>query len=122
MLDDPLAEIARIRARLAELEATAAPPPTGPKTLGEAIAERVAAPSTPEQRRQALESAAHGWQPSNGMEQALRMRAAMGEVPYYAEMRRVGADVGLGLALYERGREAAIALGTFVPTTEGAPK
>lgn len=112
-------EIARIRSRLAELEAMAAKgPPIG---LSDALADAMSplqAPVDPARRK--LQNAAHGWQPDDQMEAAVKARDR-DPAAYAAEMARVGASNGLEMALYESSRTAAIAVGAWTEptTTEG---
>jgi hypothetical protein len=114
-VDDPYAELARVKARIAELEryATAAPP------LEATIADHYSPTRPPVDRKtRDLRNAAHGWQPDDQMEQAIRNRDR-DPGAYAAAMAAMHAD-GMSLALYERGRVASLALGTFtVPTPEG---
>ena len=65
-----------------------------------------------------LRNAAHGWQPDDQSEAALAARDR-DPAGYAAASAAMHAD-GMSLALYERGRVASLALGTFtVPTPEG---
>jgi len=120
MLEDPAyAELRRVKARVAELEAyAAAQPPAAP--LHDAIADHYSPTRPPVDRKtRDLRNAAHGWQPDDQMEQAIRNRDR-DPGAYAAAMAAMHAD-GMSLALYERGRVASVTLGTFVPPTdEGA--
>jgi hypothetical protein len=111
-----VAELAAIKAKLARMEAIARQAPPG---LDSAIAEHVGRPASPDVARARLEAIARGFVPDPQSEAALVARAK-DPAGYDAEMRRVGAFDGLGLALYSRGRAAAVKLGTFDPnaTTE----
>lgn len=113
-----LLEIRKIRDRLAELERVAAqgPSPNLESLLGDRYAPFIAAPADP--RRKALENAARGFVPDPATEAGIAARAK-DPAAYDAEMRRVGVSNGLETALYDRQREAAIAVGAFVPSTEG---
>ena len=112
-MDDPYAELVRVKARIAEMErfATAAP-------LESLLADHYS-PTTPVDRKtRDLRNAAHGFVPDDQMEQAIRARDR-DPAGYAAAMAAMHAD-GMSLALYERGRVASLALGTFtVPTPEG---
>jgi hypothetical protein len=108
-------ELARVRARVAELEAMAAAPPR--IGLETALADHFSPDRPVDPARARLESIARGFVPSDGMEDALRARAK-DRRGYDREMARVRVG-GLDLALYANQRAAAIKLGTFVPETEG---
>ena len=114
-MDDPYAELARVKARIAELEryATAAPP------LEAQLADHYSQPKPPVDRKtRDLRNAEHGFVPDDQMEQAIRARDR-DPAGYAAAMAAMHAD-GMPLALYERGRRASVTLGTFtVPTPEG---
>ena len=114
-MDDPYAELARVKARIAELEryANAAPP------LEATLADHYSPLKPPVDRKtRDLRNAAHGWQPDDQSEAALAARDR-DPAGYAAAMAAMHAD-GMSLALYERGRVASLALGTFtVPTPEG---
>lgn len=117
-MDDPLAELARVKRRVAELEAIAAatPPRAG---LENALADHYNPARPPVDRaRRDLLNRAHGWAPDPQEEAAIRARDR-DPAAYDAAQRAMGADV-LAQAYYRDGRAAAIKLGTFVPdTTEG---
>ena len=123
---DPLQEIARLRARLARIEAAAlaATTPTGdkPMDLETALANQLRPtepPPTPEQKR--LEAAAYRWQPDAASEDALKARAKDPE-RYDRAMEAMHVSA-LPLSLYENGRKAAVALGRWTPDSqEGTPK
>ncbi len=117
---DPLAEIRRIRTRLAELEALAAQPP--PISMGTALEDHFSPtkpPSDPARRH--LEAIARGFVPDPQSETALVARA-QDVAGYERALRAMGADP-LALSLYARQRDAAIATGAWTPpTAEGDPK
>ncbi len=119
-MDDPYAELARVKARIAEMERMASQPPlVGLTGALEAIA---AKPADPSRERARLESIARQFVPDPQSEDALRQRAAMGPAAYETQLRAMGADP-LALSLYSRQRDAAIATGAWTPpTTEGASK
>jgi len=119
MPEDPaFAEIRAMRERLANLEAIAAatPPRAG---MESALTDHYSPTRPPVDRKtRDLRNAAHGWAPDDQMEQAIRNRDR-DPGAYAAAMAAMHAD-GMSLALYERGRVASLALGTFtVPTPEG---
>jgi hypothetical protein len=104
-----LDEIKALRARLANLEAIAAatPPRAG---MESALADHYSPLKPPVDRKtRDLRNAAHGWQPDDSMEQAIKAHDR-DPAAYDAEMRRVGASNGLEMALYTRQRAAALAL------------
>lgn len=123
---DPLEEIRQLRARIARIEqaALAATTPTEgapPMDLESALAGHfrpTEPPPTPEQKQ--LASIAHGFVPDPQSEDALKARAK--DPAGYDRATEVMHVSGLPLALYERGRTAAVKLGTFVPDKEGTPK
>ena len=107
-MDDPYAELARVKARIAEMErfATAAP-------LESLLADHYS-PLTPvDPARRKLVNAAHGFVPDPQSEAAVAAREANPERfdRDFAAMK----GNALELSLYTRGRAAAIKLGTFVP-------
>jgi hypothetical protein len=118
MTDDSYAqgvrEIEQLRARISRIEADARMPRPG---LGDAIADAMAQPPVDRKTRD-LRNAAHGFVPDDQMEQAIRARDR-DPAGYAAAMAAMHAD-GMSLALYERGRVASLALGTFTApaTTE----
>jgi hypothetical protein len=128
-MDDPLVkaaqlEIAGIRRRLAELElvATAATQPTEgapPMDLESAIAGHYNPSAPPPDRERArLQDLADRFVPDPQYEATIAARSK-DPAGYDAEMRRVGAHQGMELAIYQRSRDAAIALKTWTPD---APK
>ncbi|HEY5520227.1 MAG TPA: hypothetical protein VIK08_06185 [Candidatus Limnocylindrales bacterium] len=108
-MDDPYAELARVKARIAEMEryATAAPP------LESAIADAMSPLKPVDPARRKLVNAAHGFVPDPQSEAAVAAREANPERfdRDFAAMK----GSALELSLYTRGRAAAIKLGTFVP-------
>ena len=110
-------ELARLKERIRQVEAMAAES-THRAGLETALADAMGPTRTPvDPARRRLESVARGFVPDPQSEAAIAARAK-DRRGYDRETRRVGG--GLELALYERGRDAAIKLGTFVPdTTEG---
>jgi len=109
MTDDSYAqgvrEIEALRARIAHIEDIARQPRPG---LADAIGDAMAQPK-PTRSERDLRNAAHGWQPDDSMEQAIKAHDR-DPAAYDAEMRRVGASNGLEMALYTRQRAAALAL------------
>jgi len=117
MTDDSYAqgvrEIEALRAKLARLEDIARMPRAGMK---DAIADAMAQPPKDRKTRD-LENAAHGFVPDDQSEAALAARDR-DPAAYAAAMAAMHVD-GMSLALYERGRVASLALGTFTaPTPE----
>ena len=114
MTDDPFEELARLKTRLAELEAIAAQPRRA--GIGDALADHYSPTRPPvDPARRKLENAARGFVVNDGMEQALRQRAK-DPAAWSASMRAMGASE-LEVSLYALGRTAAIEIGAFVPTT-----
>ncbi len=117
MPEDPYAEIAALRERLARMEAMAAatPPRAGLESaLGDRYAPSIAPPPV-DRARQDLENRAHGFVPDPQEEQAVAARAK-DPAAHDAAQRAMGADM-LAAALYRDRRAAAIKVGTFVPDT-----
>jgi cell division septum initiation protein DivIVA len=116
---DPLAEIRALRERLARLEqvAQAATTPTG-DTMENAIRDAYRLTEPADKERARLQSIARGFVPDPQSEDALHQRAK-DPAAYDRAMEAMHVS-GLPLALYERGRTAAVKLGTFVPDKEGA--
>ena len=113
-MDDPYAELARVKARIAEMERYATEAPL------ESLLADLYSPTKPpvDRKTRDLQNAAHGFVPDDQMEQAIRARDR-DPGAYAAAMAAMHAD-GMPLALYERGRRASVTLGTFtVPTPEG---
>ena len=107
--DPAYAAIRDLRQRLKDLEAFAAALPTA-APLHDAIADHYSPTRPPVDRKtRDLRNAAHGWQPDDSMEQAIKAHDR-DPAAYDAEMRRVGASNGLEMALYSRQRAAALAL------------
>ena len=119
-MDDPLAEIRALRERLARLEqiarASSTQPPAGdkPMDLNTAVEGQLNAKPLPVRERARLESIAAHFVPDPQMEASIAARAK-DPAGYDREMARVGAFDGMGMALYNRGRDAAIKLGLYDP-------
>jgi hypothetical protein len=117
-MDDPYAELARVKARIAEMEryATAAPP------LEAALADHYSptrAPVDPARRR--LEAEARQFVPDPSSEDALAARER-DPAGYDSAMEAMHVSA-LPLSLYSRMRAAAVETGTWTPPTkEGASK
>jgi hypothetical protein len=86
-------------------------------SLNDTIASEYAKRAAADPRRKALEAIARGWAPDPQLEAAIASRDR--DPAAFAAAMAAQRQGGLNLALYERGREAAIKLGTFVPPTEG---
>ena len=109
MSDPALAEIAALRERLANLEATAAAA-AGPTPMLDSVGRHYSTTPPPKDpAHKALERDAHGFVPDPQADEALRQRAAMGTTAYEAQLRAAGGNP-LELALYARQKEAAEAL------------
>jgi hypothetical protein len=105
-----LAEIGRIRARLAELEQLAA---KGPRAgLEDALADAMGRPQ-PTRAERDLTNAAHGWSPDDQMEQTLRQKAA-DPAGWSRAMRDMHASE-MEVSLYERGKAASLTLAALDP-------
>jgi hypothetical protein len=85
--------------------------------MDNAIADRYRPTEPPDKERARLESIARGFAPDPQSEATLVARAK-DPAAYTAAMEAMHVS-GMPLALYERGREAAVKLGTFVPDKEG---
>ncbi len=119
---DALAEIAALRARLARLEAVATAattPAEGAPNMHNAVRDHYNPTEPPPDRERArLQDLADRFVPDPQYEATIAARAK-DPAGYDAEMRRVGAHQGMELAIYQRSRDAAIALRTWTPD---APK
>jgi len=106
-MDDPYAELARVKARIAEMEryATAAP-------LESLLADHYS-PTQADPARRKLEAIARGFVPDPQSEAAVAARKANPE-RFDADYRAMRGSA-LELSLYSRQRAAAIATGAFVP-------
>ena len=91
------------------------------KSLGSAIDAHYGNQPPPDRERARLQAIADRFQVDPALESTLAARAK-DPAGYDAEMKRVGAFQGLELAVYGRGRDAAIKLGTFVPAKEEGTK
>jgi hypothetical protein len=116
---DPLEEIAALRARLARLEAVALAATTQPSTgdtMDNAIRDHFN-PTTPpvDPRRKALERRAFAFRPDPQAEAEIAARAR-DPIAHDAAMAAMHVS-GLAGALYRDQRAAAIELGRFDPTT-----
>lgn len=105
---DPYEELARVKARLKELEALAAQPPR--PGIGDALADHFSKPSVDPARRK-LENQAHFYAPSE--ETAFRQRAKDPE-RYDAAQRAMGGDL-LAQSIALAGRAAHVKLGRDLP-------
>lgn len=119
MPDHPgLAEIARIRARLAELEQLAAQGPrAGLGDLTGALVEHYSPTRAPvDQARRRLEAEGRQFVPDPASEEAIASRDR-DPIAFDASMAAMGVS-GLGLALYSRMRSAAVETGAWTPPTD----
>ena len=110
-MDDPYAELARVKARIAELEryATAAPP------LEATLADHYSPTKPPKDRKtRDLENAAKFYSPTE--EAAFRQRAKDPE-RYDRELAAMGGDL-LSQSIALAAREAHVKLGRALPTPE----
>jgi hypothetical protein len=119
--EDPIyaaavAELAAIKAKLARMEALAAEPPPA---MDSALSAHFSAAKPPVDRTRArLLAIARGWQPDPQREAELVARAK--DPAGYAAAQR--GESPLVLSLYELGRSAALAAGTWTaPAPEGTP-
>jgi len=107
-MDDPYAELARVKARIAEMERYATAPP-----LESLLTDHYSPLKPVDPARRKLEATARGFVPDPQSEAAVAARAANPE-RFDADYRAMRGSA-LELSLYTRGRAAAIKLGTFVP-------
>ena len=97
------AQVAALRARIAEIERAAA----AAVGLPDAVAAHYST-TPPSTSRGDLRNAAHGFVPNDQMEQAIKARDR--DPAAYAAAMAATHESGLPLSLYERGRAAALAL------------
>jgi hypothetical protein len=108
-MDDPYAELARVKARIAEMERFATAPPPLEATLADHYSPLK--PVDPARRK--LEAIARGFVPDPQSEAAVAARSADPQ-RFDADYRAMKGSA-LELSLYSRQRAAAVKLGTFVP-------